>query len=431
MSPRLPQKHGDLPVTVSVVIPVHNAAGHLEACLAALRRSDSPASECIVIDDGSTDGSRKVAERHGAQIISLAGNRGPAWARNRGAEAATSDFLFFIDADVYVHPETIGAVAAALARHGDFAALIGSYDDQPADPLFLSQYRNLFHHYVHQHGKEEAATFWTGCGAVRRAAFLEIGGFNQQWPKGCVEDIELGFRLRQAGYRIRLEKEIQVTHGKRWRLLDLLRTDLFVRGVPWVALMLRDRRTVCDLNLSWPSRISTLLTYLLVLTLAALAGTGHARGTLPVLGGIGLGVISALLHDRVARVIWRKIPVPGLALLMPALWATCLSEPLSLAPLGILLALLGIQQEFYRFFARARGLSFAITVIPFHLLYFLCCGLAVPLGIIAYARGLAPGQTSGAGAENTPPQAVSAMERRCSGGQSGEWQPTGNSVEPP
>ena len=120
-------------------------------------------------------------------------------------------------------PWLIGRVAAYLQSDPGLAAVIGSYDDAPADPRFLSQYRNLLHHYVHQTGHEDASTFWCGCGAIRRAVFLDTGGFNGGFGDPSIEDIEFGYRLRRAGRRIRLAKDVQVTHLKRWTAPSLLR----------------------------------------------------------------------------------------------------------------------------------------------------------------------------------------------------------------
>ncbi len=53
-----------------------------------------------------------------------------------------------------------------VSEEPDLAAVFGSYDDEPAAPNFLSQYKNLFHHFVHQQGSAEASTFWSGCGAI-------------------------------------------------------------------------------------------------------------------------------------------------------------------------------------------------------------------------------------------------------------------------
>ena len=66
---------------------------------------------------------------------------------------------------------------AAFAEDLTLDALIGSYDDDPAERDFLSQYKNLMHCFVHQTGNEQASTFWSGCGAIRRDVSLAHSGF--------------------------------------------------------------------------------------------------------------------------------------------------------------------------------------------------------------------------------------------------------------
>ena len=110
--------------------------------------------------------------------------------------------MFFVDADVTVPSDAVGQVATLFQGEPDIAALFGSYDDNPGEATFLSQYRNLLHHYVHQHAREDAATFWGACGAIRRDVFLALGGFDETYAKPSIEDIELGYRLKQAGYSI-------------------------------------------------------------------------------------------------------------------------------------------------------------------------------------------------------------------------------------
>jgi len=152
-----------------------------------------------VVDDGSTDHTVKVATEYGVQVVRLERNCGPATARNLGAEVAQGEYLLFIDADVGVHPETLGAVVDSLARDPTIAAVFGSYDSEPGASNFLSQYRNLFHHFVHQEGRAEASTFWAGCGAIRRSVFAAIEGFDPRFTRPSIEDIEMGSRLRKAG----------------------------------------------------------------------------------------------------------------------------------------------------------------------------------------------------------------------------------------
>lgn len=245
---------------------------------------------------------------------------------------AQGDILFFLDADVAVCPDAIGQVAAVFRREPELAAVFGSYDDAPAATNFLSQYKNLFHHYVHQTANEEASTFFGACGAIRRDVFLALGGYDERYRQPAIEDIELGYRLKRAGYRVWLCKTLQVKHLKRWSVVSLLKSDFFHRALPWTELILRDRRFVNDLNLRFSSRISLMLTY---------------------------GLVGALVGSW----IW-----PG-----------------SLAFAGaLILSLLTLNVPLYRFFWSKRGLRFAVQTVPWHWFYYFYSGMAFVIGVARY-----------------------------------------------
>ncbi len=282
-----------------------------------------------MVADGDTDGSWRVAEEFGVKVLKLPEQQGPARARNLGARLAHGDILLFVDADVVITPDTFFLVEAAFRKDPQLTALFGSYDDEPGEANFLSQYKNLLHHYVHQVSQEQASTFWAGCGAIRRQIFLEFGGFDESYKKPCIEDIELGYRLKQAGYQVRLQKDLQVKHLKRWGIISLVKSDFFDRALPWTALILRDRQFVNDLNLQLSSRLSVILTYCLLLSL---------------IGGNW----------------W-----PGL------FGAACIGA----------LSLLAINIPIYRFFLKKRGLWFMMRTIPWHWFYYFYGGLAFAIGL--------------------------------------------------
>jgi len=336
---------------ISVIVPVHNGGDALGRCLRALASAVPPAHEVVVVPDGESDGAWRGAERYGARVLAPgAGPRGPAHARNRGAAAANGDILFFVDADVAAHAGAMAIVAGAL--HGDPAldAVIGSYDDAPGDPAFLSQYRNLLHHYTHQHARQDAMTFWGACGAIRREVFLDVGGFDEGYTRPSVEDIELGYRLRRAGRRIALVRDLQVTHLKAWTAVDMVRTDFLRRALPWTALLLRERRFDSDLNIDGRNRLSVALALSLVATLA-------------------------------------------LAVAWPALVGVA-------AIMGQLLLL--VNARLYRFFAAKRGSIFALRAIPWHWLHYLSSGLAFIVGVVRHVAAPAP---AGGPARTLAPQA--------------------------
>src|SRR5262245_57695976 len=136
--------------TISVIIPVYNGAAYLNSCLHAVAASDYRSYECIVVDDGSMDDSRSIAAQFPlfVRVLHLAeGPRGPAYARNRGAEAAHGATLFFLDADIVLSPSALRRVANLFQERTDVAAVFGSYDNRSAAAGVVSGYRNFLHHF--------------------------------------------------------------------------------------------------------------------------------------------------------------------------------------------------------------------------------------------------------------------------------------------
>lgn len=312
-------------IRISIIVPAYNAPQELYECLSSLRASCGPDSEILAVDDASTDNTPAVATQMGVRVLRLAENSGPAAARNYGARHARGEILLFVDADVVVAPGAVGRVVNLLEEHPDVAAVFGSYDASPRAEGIVSWYRNLLHHFVHQNGNPEASTFWAGCGAVRRSVFETIGGFDQnRFPRPSIEDIELGNRLHQAGYRILLDKALQGTHLKRWTLWSMIRTDIRCRAIPWAGLVLENGHVPNDLNLKWEQRLSGALVMLTLLLLPL-------------------------------SVVWVEL-LPFSAVM--------------------LLSVVVLNRKLYMFFFRKRGLCFATACIPLHLLYYLYSGLS-------------------------------------------------------
>ncbi len=316
--------------SLSVVVPVRNGGRDFERCLQRLRGSSLADYELIVVDDASTDQSAATAGEAGATVLRLPTPRGPAAARNLGAQAASSQLIFFLDADVAVHHETLARALARFERDPSLCALFGSYDDQPAAPGLVSQYRNLLHHFVHQQGAFQdeirpAHTFWTGCGAIRRSVFLEYGGFDPRlYPRPAIEDIELGYRLTRTGHRIVLARDVLATHMKRWTLREMIRTDIFRRGVPWMLLIKRSGTIETDLNVKVDQKACVALTGLALVAGAigvfvpwAWAAVAAALASI-VLLNIAVSSIPGPPEGTGLR-IRRPAPPPHLLLLLRAL----------------------------------------------------------------------------------------------------------------
>lgn len=326
---------------ISVIVPVRDGGDAFTRCLASLGTLDPAPLEVIVVDDGSRDDSGAAARAANARVVSLTSSRGPAAARNLGARHAGGDILFFIDADVIVRADAIAHVIRAL-EDPVVAAVIGSYDATPDATNFLSQYKNLAHRYWHQIARADGFTFWGACGAIRTSAFQAVSGFDERYTAPSIEDIELGYRLRRAGFRIRVDPTLEVTHLKRWTARSLVRTDFAARALPWSELIFREGRMDDDLNLQTRARLGVAGTWLLV--------------------------SCAVLTFWIPEAAWAAILLmAGLVLLDLPLW---------------------------RYFARLRGMGFAASAMPWQWLQYACSGVAFGLAGVRHllksprARGM-------------------------------------------
>ena len=180
------------PPSITVVIPNYNLGRFVaEAIESALTQTLRPI-EVIVVDDGSTDDSVAIIERHPVTLIRQA-NSGVARARNAGAERARGEYLVFLDADDVLHPEYLERCVEALKNAPPRVAyaytdmrLFGLessiFRSRPFDPRALAEVN-----FVH------------ASAMVRRSVLFEVGAWNPAWNIGY-EDHELWVRMLYRGY---------------------------------------------------------------------------------------------------------------------------------------------------------------------------------------------------------------------------------------
>lgn len=303
--------------TIAIVVPALNAAADLELVLPAAL-AVAAGADVVVVDAGSSDDTTARALALGARVVTLTGPAGPSEARNAGVAAVKADVVIFLDADCVPQPDVVTRVRQAFAADPRLVSLTGSYTADTPETGFVSQYMNLRHHFTHHIAQREPATFWTGCGAVKRRAFLSVRGFDvERFPNG-MEDMELGLRLAECG-TTRLDPELQVTHLKRWTLRGVVDAEINRRAVPWARLILERGHLPDDLNARVSQRLAALVA---PLALAALLG-------LP--------------------------------------WAVVIGAwPLAAAAVAALLTSAGLNAPMLRLFARQNGARFAAAGWLFH-----------------------------------------------------------------
>lgn len=216
-------------MTVSVVIPAHDAAATLPELLAALAAQTLRAGEIVVADDRSSDDTAALAARHGVKRVEVPAPGGPGTARNAGVAATSGDLLLFLDADTVPPPDWIARMVATFAGEGaETVAIWGPYSEpRGAAPLARLQYFDIVWNQQPTPTYLEVVT--SANLGVRREAFERAGGFPEM---DVNEDYVFGCRLARLG-RVRFEREIRVGHRFRDRWWAYFRQQRsWTRGVP-------------------------------------------------------------------------------------------------------------------------------------------------------------------------------------------------------
>mgnify|MGYP001220233024 CR=1 FL=1 len=204
-----------LPDKVTVIVVNWNGEQYLEKCLAALISQTVKPHEIILLDNASSDGSLDIVRRFSSvRLIALDENSGFARGNNLAIEAASkaSEWVALINPDAFADPRWLEELLAGAKCNREFDAF-GSKLFNAADSNLLDGIGDAYHisgrlwRTAHKFPvsalSERACEIFSPCAAAalyRRSALLEVGGFDEDFF--CyVEDVDLGFRLRLAGYR--------------------------------------------------------------------------------------------------------------------------------------------------------------------------------------------------------------------------------------
>jgi glycosyltransferase involved in cell wall biosynthesis len=310
------------PLPLSVIVSTRDCSETLREVLAAVRASDlsGVSYEIIVVDDASTDSTVAIAARYADTVVKLTGRgAGPAYARNRGVELARGEIVAFVEGDAIVRPNTLSRMLATLAEKPDVDAVSASRDETSGAANFISQYWNSLLRFGEERNSGSCAQFASGCGAVRREAFLVAGMYDEwRFTTPCLESVELGDRLLGAGRNVVLSSELRVTHLKRWNFHSVCQEV-------WT------RSRVLARSLGY-FRMSAAAPGEVVFTLS--------RTLIPAIAVLGTLLLAAAF-----------VPSPGSG-----------ARP-AIAVLALVLTNLPV----FRFYARARGLGFALAAAPVHI----------------------------------------------------------------
>ncbi len=171
-------------------------------------------------DDCSTDNTFKIASSYPCKIVKTDKHGGPAYARNLAVNYAKGDILFFMDADIRIKENTLEEIVQTFKRRPDIAAVISvrtkeSLNEDLSGPSkeLTPTYWALWKYYTYMNSKVDYATFFsTNRGAIRRKVFDLVGKFDTKYKEADFEDYQIGYFLSDRGYKIFINKNIQISH---------------------------------------------------------------------------------------------------------------------------------------------------------------------------------------------------------------------------
>ncbi len=219
---------GDLPPPapryprVSIVICAYNAERTMDACLASLRTLRYPDYEVVIVNDGSTDGTRAIAEGYSEFTLVNQENRGLSVARNVGAERATGEIIAYTDSDCVVDPDWLAYLVYKFVQ-GGFVAVGG--------PNFPPREESAVAAYVaaspggptHVLLNDEVAEHIPGCNmAFTKQALRDVGGFEPIFA-AAGDDVDLCWRLQNDGHAIGFSPAAMGGHLRRNTVRDYLK----------------------------------------------------------------------------------------------------------------------------------------------------------------------------------------------------------------
>ncbi len=209
---------------VTVIIPAYNAEKTIKKCLESLMEQDCAEEfEVIVIDDGSNDSTPQIVSGFSSVKVISQKNAGPAAARNKGASEAGGEIILFTDSDCCPMQNWISEMLRPFKENPEVAGVKGAYKTRQREitARFVQlEYEDKYSYMLRDEYIDFIDTYSAG---FRKKVFLEMNGYDTDFPVACAEDVELSYRLSNRGYKMVFNPDAVVYHTHPDNIINYLR----------------------------------------------------------------------------------------------------------------------------------------------------------------------------------------------------------------
>lgn len=224
--------------TVSIVVPFHDANRNLLGnCVKSLSSQDYPKAqfEVILVDNTSNDTHPGELAEYPVKMVKEP-RKGSYVARNRGISVAKGDIIAFTDSDCIAHKRWIRNL---VRNYDDEGVVVVGGEILPYDPRGFVEVYSDRACILRQIIAFRAGYFSTANASFRREALMKIRGFDEMTPNGG--DVDLCWRMEEAGYKIVFDPEAAVFHRQRTTVRDFAK-QFFRYGYGWAYIVKRQPR---------------------------------------------------------------------------------------------------------------------------------------------------------------------------------------------
>jgi len=193
---------------IALCIPAFNASKHLPKLLRSAKNQRIPFDEIIVYDDASNDGTGKVAQNYGADVIKGDKNRGPSVGRNKLSEYSSSNWIHFHDADDILYPSFVERAKIWTLKEDPPDVVLMGYEMRKEDGSIQKKVRH-----TKEDIKRDPLSYCiknqtSNCGIYRRSAFLRAGGADEDKKVMYDEDDAMHMKLAYNGLKFDADQKI-------------------------------------------------------------------------------------------------------------------------------------------------------------------------------------------------------------------------------
>ncbi len=193
--------------SVSLVIPVYNQLRYTQQCLDSIARCTKEPYELIIVDNGSSDGTREFLGALRAEVITNERNLGCAKAWNQGVRASNGEAIGILNNDIVVAPGWLKNLLAFMAKTGH--GIVSPSAREGTLDYNLDSYAAEF---VRLCAHATRAEIYGSCMLIRRRVFDRIGLFDEGFSYGGGEDVDFLWRAKQAGFSVGMTGSVLIHH---------------------------------------------------------------------------------------------------------------------------------------------------------------------------------------------------------------------------